>query len=215
LTAFLGKEYSNLIPIPGYEALVTTQFATKVVDAAQSPSGTRFAIANGMNEIYFIDYKNTGVGATLSPRRLKKAPQKLSSGSFKPGQVILAMPQENLLFIFCVKDSKLLFRAVKVGDSESVDDKDLRPHFDSAMREMAAVSPTLLKEMKLPNERNVVQPAGKVPIEMPVPDMIVELPVNRSATELPTPVLERHPVPHNMHAWKEKERHGWMFGRKK
>ena len=69
----------------------------------------------------------------LSPRKLKKASSKISQGVFKPGAIALAMPLENVLQIFWVKDGKCMLRNVKIGASEQFKDYDIRPHYDRLM----------------------------------------------------------------------------------
>jgi hypothetical protein len=130
VTAFLGKEYPVLIPFPGFDALQNETYSTKIVHAAQSPSGMTFIVANAMTEM--IQFEHTAKG-TLSPRRLKKSSAKISNGIFKPGGIALAMPLENILQCFWVKDGKCMLRTVKIGAVESFRDYDIRPHYDRLM----------------------------------------------------------------------------------
>ncbi|KAJ4347895.1 uncharacterized protein N0V89_009267 [Didymosphaeria variabile] len=130
VTAFLGKEYPLLIPFPGHDNLQNETYSTKVVQAAQSPTGETFTVVNAMTEIIQFEYTTKG---TLSPRKLKKASSKISQGVFKPGAIALAMPLENVLQIFWVKDGKCMLRSVKIGASEQFKDYDLRPHYDRLM----------------------------------------------------------------------------------
>ncbi|KAF2180176.1 hypothetical protein K469DRAFT_639939 [Zopfia rhizophila CBS 207.26] len=144
LTAFLGKEYPMLIPFPGYDTLQNETFSTKVVHAAQSPSGTTFTVVNAMTEIIQFEYTAKG---TLSPRKLKKAAGKISTSVFKPGSIALAMPLENCLQVFWVKDGKCMLRNIKIGTGETFRDYDIRPHYDRLMsfknKPVIARAPTL------------------------------------------------------------------------
>jgi hypothetical protein len=130
VTAFLGKEYPLLIPFPGHDNLQNETYSTKIVQAAQSPTGETLIVVNAMTEIIQFEYTTKGM---LSPRKLKKASSKISQGVFKPGAIALAMPLENVLQIFWVKDGKCMLRSVKIGASEQFKDYDLRPHYDRLM----------------------------------------------------------------------------------
>jgi hypothetical protein len=145
VTAFLGKEYPMLIPFPGYDLLQNETYSTKIVHAAQSPSGMSFIAANAMTEIIQFEYTAKG---TLSPRKLKKASSKISSSTFKPGAIALAMPLDNVLQCFWIKDGKCMLRTVKIGTGETFKDYDIRPHFDRLMslknRPVIARAPSLL-----------------------------------------------------------------------
>ncbi|KAF9731818.1 hypothetical protein PMIN03_008876 [Paraphaeosphaeria minitans] len=130
VTAFLGKEYPLLIPFPGHENLQNETYSTKILQAAQSPTGETFIVMNAMTEIIQFEYTTKGM---LSPRKLKKASSKISQGVFKPGAIALAMPLESVLQIFWVKDGKCMLRSVKIGAAEQFKDYDLRPHYDRLM----------------------------------------------------------------------------------
>lgn len=130
VTAFLGKEYPVLIPFPGYDLLQNETYSTKVVHAAQSPSGASFVAVNAMTEIVQFEYNAKG---NLSPRKLKKSANKISTSVFKPGAIALAMPLENILQIFWIRDGKCMLRTVKIGSSETFKDYDIRPHYDRLM----------------------------------------------------------------------------------
>jgi WD40 repeat protein len=130
VTAFLGKEYPVLIPFPGYDHLQNETYSTKIVHTAQSPSGLTFVSVNAMTELIQFEYTARG---TLSPRKLKKASGKISTSVFKPGAIALAMPLENVLQIFWVKDGKCMLRSVKIGSGEAFRDYDIRPHYDRLM----------------------------------------------------------------------------------
>jgi hypothetical protein len=173
----LNKEYPNLIAIPGYDDPLCETYGTKVVHAAQSPSGSRFVIANGMTEFYLFDYKPNG---TLSPRRMKKAASKMHSSTFKPGQLALSMPHEGMVLAFWVKDQKLTLRVFKVGDGETFSDFDLRAGYDSAIREKPRSAESAF-EFRRPS-----LPAGTAVLELPTPTIIAEMPAIRNVSELPT-----------------------------
>jgi hypothetical protein len=130
VTAFLGKEYPILIPFPGYDTLQNEQYSTKVVHAAQSPSGSTFVVANAMTEIVQFEYTARG---TLAPRKLKRSSSKISNTVFKPGAIALAMPLENVLQCFWVREGKCMLRSIKIGATETFRDYDLRPHYDRLM----------------------------------------------------------------------------------
>ena len=145
VTAFLAKEYPLLIPIPGHDNLQNETYSTKIVQAAQSPTGDTFTVVNAMTEIIQFEYTARD---TLSPRKLKKASSKISQGVFKPGAIALAMPVENVLQMFWVKDGKCMLRSVKIGSAEQFRDHDIRPHYDRLMslktKPVIARAPSLL-----------------------------------------------------------------------
>jgi hypothetical protein len=143
VTAFLGKEYPVLIPLPGYDSLQKEVYSTKVACAAQSPSGSTFIIANSMTEIIQFEYTTNG---TLSPRKLRKSSSKISTSVFKPSSLVLAMPEEDILQCFWVRDGKAMLRTVKVGSTETFTDIDIRPHYErlvSLSRPVIANAPAL------------------------------------------------------------------------
>ncbi|KAH8716965.1 hypothetical protein GQ44DRAFT_712987 [Phaeosphaeriaceae sp. PMI808] len=144
VTAFLGKEYPVLIPFPGYGPLQNETFSTKVISAAQSPSGSTFIITNAMTEIIQFEYTAKG---TLSPRKLKKSSSKMSTSVFRPGAIALSIPTEDLLQAFWVKDGKCMLRTIKLSAGEAIKDLDLRPHYDRLMdlkeRPIIARAPSL------------------------------------------------------------------------
>jgi hypothetical protein len=133
VTAFIGKEYPMLVPFPGFEALHNETYSTKIVAAAQSPSGAAFVIANSMTEIIMFEYTAKG---TLSPRKLKKSSSKMSNSVFKPGAIALAMPSENTLLAFWIRDGKCMLRTIKLGALEVVKDLDIRRHYEQLMNLM-------------------------------------------------------------------------------
>jgi hypothetical protein len=130
VTAFLGKEYPVHIPVPGFQDLQNETYSTRIVHSAQSPSGLTFIAVNAMTEIIQFEYTAKG---TLAPRKLKKSSSKISTSVFKPGAIALAMPMENILQIFWVRDGKCMLRSVKIGSSEASRDYDIRPHYDRLM----------------------------------------------------------------------------------
>jgi hypothetical protein len=144
LTAFLGKEYPLMIPIPGYDNLQNETYSTKIVYATQNPSSTSFIVANAMTEIIQFEYSPKGI---LSPHKLKKASAKISASVFKPGCIALAMPLDNVLHCFWIKDGKCMLRSVKIGSGEAFRDFDIRPQYDRLMslkdKPIIARAPTL------------------------------------------------------------------------
>lgn len=102
-------------------------FGSKVMHAAQSPSGGTFVIANGMAEIIQLTFKPTG---TLGARKLKKSANKIPSSVFKLGNIALGMPDRNTVYAFWMKDTKLILRTMEVGEIESYSEMDLRYHVD-------------------------------------------------------------------------------------
>jgi hypothetical protein len=127
VTAFIGKEYPMFVPFPGYDNLQNETYSTKIVSAAMSPSGSAFVIANSMTEMIQFEYTAKG---TLSPRKLKKGSSKISNSVFKPGAIALAMPSEDTVLAFWIKDGKCVLRTIKLGATETVKDMDIRPHYD-------------------------------------------------------------------------------------
>lgn len=127
MTAFLGKESPMLISLADPN-IVSDPLSVRIVHAAQSPSGTRFAMANGAGEIYMCECKANTV---LTPYQLKKAASKISIAAFKPGNLTLSFPQENEILVFWAKDGKLSLRAIRyIEGAEVISDFDLRPDFD-------------------------------------------------------------------------------------
>ncbi|KAH7073549.1 hypothetical protein BKA63DRAFT_603910 [Paraphoma chrysanthemicola] len=130
VTAFLGKEYPVMIPFPGYDPLQNETYSTKIVAAAQSPSGSTLIVANAMTEIIQFEYTSKG---TLSPRKLKKASGKMSNSVFKPGAIVLGMPEENVLLAFWIRDGKCILRTIQLGGTETIKDVDIREQYDRLM----------------------------------------------------------------------------------
>ena len=133
-----------MIPFPGYGDLQNETYSTKIVFAAQSPSSQTYIVANAMTEIIQFEYTPKG---RLSPHKLKKAAAKISSSVFKPGCITLAMPQDNCLQCFWVKDGKCMLRNIKLGLGENIRDIDIRPQYDRLMalkdKPVIARAPTL------------------------------------------------------------------------
>jgi hypothetical protein len=141
VTAFIGKEYPILIPFPGYDALQNETFSTKIVAAAQSPSGSVFVVANAMTEIIQFEYTAKG---TFTPRKLKKASSKMSNSVFKPGAIALSMPAEDVLKVFWIKDGKCILRTIQLGITETFQDVDIRSQYDDLVhRRVVTRAPSL------------------------------------------------------------------------
>lgn len=132
VTAFIGKEYPLLIPFPGYAALHNETYSTKIVCAAQSPSGALFVVANAMTEIILFEYTTR---ATLNPRKLKKVSNKIPHAVFKPGALTMCFSREDLLRVFWVRDGRMVCREVGLGGREEVRDGDLRAVWEGVGRD--------------------------------------------------------------------------------
>ena len=110
------------------DKIVNDSFSTRVVHAAQSPSGTRFIFANGRQEMYVCDSKAHG---RLKPSLVKKASSKIPESAFRPGQLAVSFPQETEALACWVKSGKLLLRTIRMQDGiEAFSDYDLRSDFD-------------------------------------------------------------------------------------
>ncbi|OOF96725.1 hypothetical protein ASPCADRAFT_206900 [Aspergillus carbonarius ITEM 5010] len=127
LTAFFAKEYPSFFSMAD-DKIVNDSFSTRVVHAAQSPSGTRFIFANGRQEMYVCDSKAHG---RLKPSLVKKASSKIPESAFRPGQLAVSFPQETEALACWVKSGKLLLRTIRMQDGiEAFSDYDLRSDFD-------------------------------------------------------------------------------------
>jgi hypothetical protein len=160
LTAFLGKEYPVLIPIPGYDDPEPEEKSAKILHAAQSPSGSRFAIVNSMTEIHVFTYKQNG---KLNNRKLKKSCTKIPSSSFKRGQMVLSMPQDNTLLVFWAKETKLVLRKIKIDD-ETYSDYDVRPEYEYLTQERSMILPSSPEDSRRPSH---VPPSSCIIAELP------------------------------------------------
>ncbi|KAF2436818.1 hypothetical protein EJ08DRAFT_3976 [Tothia fuscella] len=176
LTAFISKGYQSLICMDTNEVLEAGSFFSKVVHAAQSPSGSTFIIANGMSEIIHLNVKPN---RTLSPRKLKKAGAKISSSAFRPNNMVLSMPDEGTVFAFWVKDLKFILRTMKIAEGESYTDLDLRPHVDRLHSDRSP--PIILSNRVIAPTTLYGEPAmlhNESVVRMLHGDHIVELPTN-------------------------------------
>ncbi|KAL5337326.1 hypothetical protein BJX70DRAFT_370105 [Aspergillus crustosus] len=127
LTAFLAREYPISFSI-SREEITSDPVSPKIVHAAQSPSGSRFVMANGMKQMYLCDSTASG---SLIPTKMKKAVSKISPSTFQPGQLALSFPGENEVFAFWVKEGRLMLRTISLhAGGEAFSDFDLRPDFD-------------------------------------------------------------------------------------
>jgi hypothetical protein len=140
VTAFISKEYPLLIPFPGYAALQNETFSTKIVAAAQSPSGSVFVVANAMTEIIMFEY--TAKGA-FAPRKLKKASSKISSSVFKPGAIVLGMPAEDVLKVFWIREGRCMLRTIRLGMTEGIQDVDIRGKYDELISRSLVGTPSV------------------------------------------------------------------------
>lgn len=127
LTAFLAREYPISFSLSG-EAPSNGTISPRIVHGAQSPSGSRFVLANGMKQMYLCDSTASG---SLIPTKMKKAISKISPSAFQPSQLALSFPGENEVFAFWTREGKLMLRTISLhAGGEAVSDYDLRSEFD-------------------------------------------------------------------------------------
>ncbi|KAL4755549.1 hypothetical protein BDW72DRAFT_164041 [Aspergillus terricola var. indicus] len=132
LTAFLAREYPISFSLSG-EALTNGTISPRIVHAAQSPSGSRFVLANGIKQMYLCDSTASG---SLIPTKMKKAISKISPSAFQPSQLALSFPGENEVFAFWTREGKLMLRTISLhAGGEAVNDYDLRSDFDRLLVE--------------------------------------------------------------------------------
>ncbi|KAL4921805.1 hypothetical protein BDW62DRAFT_197512 [Aspergillus aurantiobrunneus] len=132
LTTFLGREYPISFSLSG-EAFTSDPVSRRIVHAAQSPSGSRFVMANGMKQMYLCDSTASG---SLIPTKMKKAVSKISPSAFRPSQLALSFPGENEVFAFWAKEGRVMLRTVSLhAGGEAISDYDLRPEFDRLLME--------------------------------------------------------------------------------
>lgn len=167
LTAFLNFEYPLLLSMFNGEA-TSSPFNTQIIHAAQSPSGSRYAVASGTSEIHICDHKP---GTTLNPIRIKKASSKIPSLAFRPGKLSLSFLRENALLVFWVKDERLMLRTIRLNESgEAVPDYDLREDYERLMAERV---PSASSRAQSPGASLLSQPVLEVeaPTGSPRPDL--------------------------------------------
>ncbi|THC96500.1 hypothetical protein EYZ11_003999 [Aspergillus tanneri] len=132
LTALPKKDCSASSPVTE-ESNMSDHSTTTIIHAAQSPSGSRFVIANGMNQICLCNANPSGA---LKPSRTKKASNKISPSVFKPGKLVLSFPQDDWISLFWIKQGRLLLRMVRLNEgNETVSEYDLRSDFDRLLLE--------------------------------------------------------------------------------
>ncbi|KAL4901396.1 hypothetical protein BDW74DRAFT_187782 [Aspergillus multicolor] len=137
LTAFLERAYPISFSLSS-EAFTNDSVSPRIVHAAQSPSGSRFVLANGMKQLYLCDSTTSG---SLIPTKMKKAISKISPSAFRPGQLAFSFPGENEVFAFWAREGKLMLRTISLHASgETVSDYDLRPEFDRLVIERPVVT---------------------------------------------------------------------------
>ncbi|KAL4779812.1 hypothetical protein BJX76DRAFT_364901 [Aspergillus varians] len=137
LTAFLGREYPISFSLSG-EAFTSDPVSPRIVHAAQSPSGSRFVMANGMKQMYLCDSTASG---SLIPTKMKKAISKISPSIFRPSHLALSFPGENEVLAFWEKEGKLILRTISLhAGGEAVSDYDLRPELDRLVVERPPTS---------------------------------------------------------------------------
>ncbi|KAL2825694.1 hypothetical protein BJY01DRAFT_230077 [Aspergillus pseudoustus] len=127
LTAFLAKEYPISYSI-STDTITSSPLSPQIVHAAQSPSGSRFVMANGMKQMYLCDSTASG---SLIPTKMKKAISKISPSVFRPSHLALAFPEETEVVVFWSKEGKLMLRTISLHTGgEVISDHDLRAEFD-------------------------------------------------------------------------------------
>ncbi|KAI9376270.1 hypothetical protein BJX61DRAFT_552594 [Aspergillus egyptiacus] len=137
LTAFLGKEYPISFST-SHKAITSDPLSPRIVHAAQSPSGSRFVMANGTKQMYLCDSTASG---SLIPTKMKKAIAKIGPSAFRPGHLALSFPEENEVYAFWTKEGKLMLRMISVhAGGEAVNDYDLRSEFDRLVAERQPAS---------------------------------------------------------------------------
>ncbi|KAL5042924.1 hypothetical protein BDW71DRAFT_133056 [Aspergillus fruticulosus] len=137
LTAFLAREYPISFSLSG-EVFTSDPVSPRIVHAAQSPSGSRFVLANGIKQMYLCDSTASG---SLIPTKMKKAISRISPSAFQPSQLALSFPGENEVFAFWAREGKLMLRTVSLhAGGEAVSDYDLRSEFDRLLVERPLVT---------------------------------------------------------------------------
>ncbi|KAL4938002.1 hypothetical protein BDV06DRAFT_215452 [Aspergillus oleicola] len=132
LTAFLGKEYPISFSLSS-EAFTSDPLSVKIVHAAQSPSGSRFVMANGMKQMFLCDSTASG---SLIPTKMKKGITKIAASAFRPNQLAFSFPGENEVFAFWAREGKLMLRTISLhAGGEAISDYDLRSEFDRLLVE--------------------------------------------------------------------------------
>ncbi|KAL4948281.1 hypothetical protein BDW69DRAFT_176805 [Aspergillus filifer] len=132
LTAFLGKEYPISFSLSG-ESFTSNPLSPRIVHAAQSPSGSRFVMANSMKQMFLCDSTASG---SLLPTKMKKAMSKIVASAFRPNQLIFSFPGENEVFVFWAREGKLMLRTISLhAGGEAISDYDLRSEFDRLLVE--------------------------------------------------------------------------------
>lgn len=159
LTASSKKDYPVSSPITE-ENIMSDQSCSTIIHAAQSPSGSRFVIANGNNQICLC---NTNPSGTLRPSRTKKASSKISPSVFKSGKLTLSFPRENEILLFWIKQGRLMLRVVRLYEgSETVSEYDLRSDFDRLVieRSQMAGSPAHHRQYSLLSNQPIAEMDG-------------------------------------------------------
>ncbi|KAF7588559.1 hypothetical protein BBP40_005514 [Aspergillus hancockii] len=158
LPAFFEREF----PISSSITDKDTLNDARIIHAAQSPSGSQFAIANGMNQIYLFDSKASGA---LRVSRMKKASHKISSSVFRPGYLTLSFPQDDEVLLFWMDSGKLMLRSVRLLDgTQTSKDYDLRSDFDRLMLERPAAADAQLRRSSLLSNQQSTGMDGFIPV---------------------------------------------------
>ncbi|GAB1208828.1 hypothetical protein APSETT445_007591 [Aspergillus pseudonomiae] len=186
LPAYFEKEFPKSSSVADKDMLKDPN-STRITHAAQSGSGSRFAIANGMNQIYLFDSNASG---STRVARIKKASHKISSSVFRPGYLSLAFPQDDEILLFWMDNGKLMLRAVRLHEgTQTSKDYDLRSDFDRLILERPTADVQLRRASLLSKQQSpeldgsllpLVDRAGDRPSELlqlssPVPEDGVQL----------------------------------------
>ncbi|KAF2094249.1 hypothetical protein NA57DRAFT_60881 [Rhizodiscina lignyota] len=133
LAANLSKAYSSILKMSS-EGEMNRSGLKKLIShnmdvAAQAPSGTRFVFKNGKhNKIYMINLAERGAEVVKDFESERR--------SCRDNLMALAMPkvpQENIIHVLWQDHGKLIFKSIKLTDSNAeIDGKDLRTVYDAA-----------------------------------------------------------------------------------
>ncbi|GMF71258.1 unnamed protein product [Aspergillus oryzae] len=151
LPAYFEKEFPKSSSVADKDMLKDPN-STRITHAAQSASGSQFAIANGMNQIYLFDSIASG---STRVSRMKKASHKISSSVFRPGYLSLAFPQDDEILLFWMDNGKLMLRTVRLHEgTQTSNDYDLRSDFDRLILERPTADAQLRRASLLSKQQS-------------------------------------------------------------
>ncbi|RAQ65311.1 hypothetical protein COH20_008667 [Aspergillus flavus] len=151
LPAYFEKEFPKSSSVADKDMLKDPN-STRITHAAQSASGSQFAIANGMNQIYLFDSIASG---STRVSRMKKASHKISSSVFRPGYLSLAFPQDDEILLFWMDNGKLMLRTVRLHEgTQTSKDYDLRSDFDRLILERPTADAQLRRASLLSKQQS-------------------------------------------------------------